>query len=167
MRCPLLPHACCSSKQIWHGRATVYDPTQLSVDSEGWIVHVSPGNIVYHTKPRFYLRSSTNTFSDDDQHVEYDFQLPKMYKSNTHIHELSGQPWLLHMVMDDPAEHWEFYFGINEWNYTAYMTNSFMQTPAYVAPGSVCACSNDIKTCTFLHIVKLFQHRGPLTCTPY
>lgn len=124
--------------QVWHGRATVYDPTQLSVDAPGWLHHVSPSNVHYKSNPRFYLKSSTLAFSDDDTHQEYDLKIQQAYLSNSLPHEDSGHPWLLHLVMDHPPNPIEFYFCINDWEYTAYFAEPLMGLPEYIEPGTVC-----------------------------
>ncbi len=123
--------------QVWHGRAVVYDPLQISVNYPGWMFHVSPPNIIFGTQPQFFLRTSKYSLSRDDDHTIYNFSLPHLYKLDTG-HEAMAPPWLLQMTMDNPPEPLDFYFGINDWNYTAYMSQSFMALPEYILPSEVC-----------------------------
>lgn len=117
-----------------HGRAVVFDPLRLSWQGDKYPHHVSPNDIVFHTKPRFFLRRASNAFITNEEH-DFGIQTPYPLARDELLQD--GQPWLLHMCMDNPPKDIDFYFFINDWNYTVLFSGGIMDLPRYSEPYTV------------------------------
>ncbi len=74
----------------------------------------------------------------------------------------NGQPWVMHLQMDNPPKNKEFYFCINDWHYTSLLTEDLMELPLYMEPGTVCCVVWDISKSFFSATQKCHHIQGPL-----
>lgn len=155
---------CCA--QIWRGRTIVYDPARITLEQDLYPHHVSPNDIVFATHPRIFLREAEHAFIQNG--LEHNFTLlhPYPLAADTLIKE--GQPWVLQMCMDDAPRDFEFYFSINNWQYTSLLTSSVINIPRYMEPYSVCwmscacqqqhvfifSCPNNRQPCMFMQFSR-------------
>lgn len=156
-----------ASPQVWHGRVTVYDPLQLSLEMDWFPHHASPNAIVFGTQPRFELRhaalgSMRHEDGSKSVHTLKLVQLHDTYDMGGQV----GQPWVLH-GQTPLSESLEYYFCINDWPYTAFIAQDMVDLPPYVQPRTVCKAGGEL--CAGLFFTHKPHIIGPpkCVCNPY
>lgn len=132
-------HMCyLSPTQIWHGRTTVYEPTTETFEANAWEHHMSRHDIVSTLQPHFFLRLASNNYvHPTNKHTDYNFTFATPYPYEK-MQLWKGYPWVINMCMDNPpSNHVDFYFGVDDWQYSAPLTSGFMRIPQYVPPDTV------------------------------
>ena len=112
----------------------MYDPTRLTLEGGEYPHHVSPNEIMFHTSPNFHLRGSDNGVIND---VYYNFTIMPQYDVyDWPMHK--NQPWALQLRIDNPPADKEFFFCVDDWHYSALLSDELVPTHRYVEPGKVC-----------------------------
>ncbi len=123
--------------QIWHGRTIVFDPTRLTLEHGLYPHHISPNDIVFETQPRIFFRQAEHVFIKPGVEHEHNFTLLEPIPIAEEKLIKDGQPWVLHMCMDDMPHEFELYFSVNDWQYTTLLSSSVVSLSHYIEPYSV------------------------------
>ncbi len=117
----------------------MYDPTTVSLENNHWPHHTSPNYIVFGTQPIFVLQEATMSVQhrrDISQNHSHVLELVQPHAAGWGPSE-DGQPWVLR-GQTPLTEHFEYYFCVNDWHYTALITQEMTELPPYIEPHSVC-----------------------------
>ncbi len=127
--------------QIWHGRVIAYDPLKLTLHLGQWPHHETPHDIRAGAHPTFALQRATMGVQharNDNANNTYMLQLVQSHKSPDAPLD-AGKPWVLRGQTPWTEEHQqEFFFCVNDWAYTALISEEIMELPSYIAPHVVC-----------------------------
>lgn len=137
--------------QIWHGRVTVYDPGTLSLELGIVPHHASPNDVIFGTQPQFVLQKATLGIQHARDNSDSSYKLELVSPHEAEWGGLvDGEPWVL-QAQTPLSEHLEFYFCVNDWTYSALITEEVMELPPYLEPHTVCVYLFAAALCTVSH----------------
>ncbi len=143
--------------QIWHGRVTAYDPTTISLEMGRYAHHTSPNDIIFGTKPTFMLQEAVmgvqHKRGGNHNHTHV-LELVQPLRWGMQDDHREGEPWVLrgHTPL---TQHLEYCFCVNDWPYTALITEEMMELPPYIEPHSVCGA---IHITSYMYILIVHHH---------